>query len=362
MYVKKRTSLLLVIMMMAMLLTGCSDHTNIQFKEDGSGHYEETASAPKELWNAVIGEKSDETVLSYYKTLYPQAEITLSDQTIDGTPYKTFHLEWDFKDLSQYEQMSSNSANSEIVSVTYNQNYFTRSKIFMPLEEENEMISGIAEELEQLLDPASGMDQKVTAQLIAAMQNLDVIMTITFPYAVTDSNGSIQEDGKTVVWDVKKMEQSERLYALFRNSNSLSAPKYKGAVNGKAYNTGVSIDIDCENLLNSVDVNGEKTTSNQLFLSTEGIYQVTATDINGNSSSIKFRIDTTKPSVSGVKDGKSYKNACTIRFSDDGSGIKKATLNGQTIRSGKKVSKKGTYQLVVTDQAGNKKTVTFKIK
>ena len=97
MYVKKRTSLLLVILMMAMLLAGCSDHTNIQFKENGSGHYEETASAPKELWNAVIGEKSDETVLSYYKTLYPQAEITLSDQTIDGTPYKTFHLEWDFK-------------------------------------------------------------------------------------------------------------------------------------------------------------------------------------------------------------------------------------------------------------------------
>ena len=66
------------------------------------------------------------------------------------------------------------SSNSEIVSVTYNQNYFTRSKIFMPLEEENEMISGIAEELEQLLDPTSGIDQKVAAQLTAAMQNASI--------------------------------------------------------------------------------------------------------------------------------------------------------------------------------------------
>ncbi len=359
MHVKKRFSLFLVITLTAMLLTGCSDHTNIQFKENGSGHYEETASVQKDLWDALIGELSDEAVLSYYKALYPQAEITLSDQDVDGVLHKMFHLKMDFKDLAQYEQMSSNS---EIVSVTYNQNYYTRSKIFMPLEEENEMVSGIAEELEQLLDPASGVDQEAMGKFIAEMQNLDVIMTITFPYAVTDSNGSIQEDGKTVIWDMKKMDQTERLYALFQTSNSLTTPEYTGVVNGKAYNTGVSVSIACENLLNSVDVNGEKTSSNQLFLSEEGIYRITATDINGNSSSIKFRIDTTKPSISGVKDRKSYNGTCTIRFSDKGSGIKKATLNGTSIRSGKKVSKKGTYRLSVTDQAGNKKTVTFKIK
>lgn len=359
MHGKKRTSLFLVIVLTAMLLAGCSDHTNIQFKEDGSGHYEETASAPEELWDILIGEASDETVLSYYKALYPQAEIMLSDQTVDGTPYKTFHLEMDFKDLSQYEQMSSNS---EIVSVKYNQNYYSRSKIFMPLEEENEMVSGISEELEQLLDPSSGIDQEVRQKFISEMQNLDVIMTITFPYTVADSNGSIAEDGKTVVWDVSKMENSERLYALFRTSNSLSAPKYQGAANGKAYNTGVSVSIDCENLLSSVDVNGEKTASNQLFLSREGIYHITATDVNGNSSNIRFRIDTTKPSISGVKDGKSYKDARTIRFSDKGSGIKKATLNGKVIQSGKKISQKGTYTLIVSDLAGNKKTITFKIK
>ena len=65
MHVKKRFSLFLVITLTAMLLTGCSDHTNIQFKENGSGHYEETASVQKDLWDALIGELSDEAVLSY---------------------------------------------------------------------------------------------------------------------------------------------------------------------------------------------------------------------------------------------------------------------------------------------------------
>jgi hypothetical protein len=73
-------------------------------------------------------------------------------------------------------------------------------------------------------------------------------------------------------------------------------------------------------------------------------------------------IDSTKPTVSGVKNGKTYKSAVTIKFSDKGSGIKSAKLNGKTIKTGKKVSKNGTYKLVVTDKAGNKKTVKFTIK
>jgi hypothetical protein len=73
-------------------------------------------------------------------------------------------------------------------------------------------------------------------------------------------------------------------------------------------------------------------------------------------------IDTKKPTVSGVKNGKTYKKAVTITFSDDGSGVKSAKLNGKSIKSGKTVSESGSYKLVVTDKAGNKKTVKFKIK
>lgn len=72
--------------------------------------------------------------------------------------------------------------------------------------------------------------------------------------------------------------------------------------------------------------------------------------------------DTTKPKVSGVKNGKTYSKAVTIKFSDKDSGIKSAKLNKKTIKSGTKVTKNGSYTLVVVDNAGNKTTVKFKIK
>ena len=52
--------------------------------------------------------------------------------------------------------------------------------------------------------------------------------------------------------------------------------------------------------------------------------------------------------------------AKTIKFSDK-YGIKSATLNGKKISSGKVVSKNGSYKLVVTDKAGNKSIIKFKI-
>lgn len=353
---KKELSLIFSVILTAILLAGCSDHTNISFHENGSGRYEETFTLTQTLWNGLFAEEgSQEEILDYYRILYPQADVTVSDNIEDGKAVKTLHLAIDFKDISEYQQISSNS---ELLSVRFHPNYYTRAKLYMPMEEEAEAVSGITDELEQLL----GSNTELMQSLAAELQNMDVTMTITFPYMVTDTNGSIQEDNKTVIWDMKKLENNERLYALFHTSESPSLPKYTGAANGKAYNTGVSLMIDAENLLDHVKVNDETTQSDHLFLSAEGAYQITAVDITGNSSSINFRIDTTKPSVSGVKNGKAYKTARTIRFSDKGSGIKTANLNGKAIKSGKKVSKKGTYTLNVTDKAGNQKIITFKIK
>ncbi|MGN0482441.1 MAG: hypothetical protein ACI4HI_02705 [Lachnospiraceae bacterium] len=72
-------------------------------------------------------------------------------------------------------------------------------------------------------------------------------------------------------------------------------------------------------------------------------------------------IDQTKPTVQGVKNGKTYKTA-TIRFSDKESGISKALLNGKKINSGEKISQTGTYTLKVWDRAGNLCKVQFQIQ
>ncbi len=74
-----------------------------------------------------------------------------------------------------------------------------------------------------------------------------------------------------------------------------------------------------------------------------------------------FYVDHKKPIIKGVKQNKVYRKPVKISFSDN-IGVKTATLNGKKIRSGRKVSKKGTYQLIVTDRAGNKTKVKFRLK
>ncbi|MDE7310586.1 MAG: hypothetical protein K2N87_03025 [Eubacterium sp.] len=356
---KKELSLIFIMMLAALSLGGCSQSINATINANASGSYEETATIDKDLWDtAISGIIDEEMFYAYYRALYPAATISVSDKTVGGTACKVFHFKMSFQDMAQLQQVLSGTKPQ---SIHFNKNYFSKSDVYIPFEEsqeEEEMPDGFAEELEQLL---SSVDEATGKKLVASMQQMDVAMAVSFPYTVSDTNGTVQEDGKTVVWDSNNLEK-ERLYALFQVSNSLSAPKYQGAVNGAAYNTGVSIDIQSENLLRTVKVNGETVNSDCLFLSGEDAYQIIATDINGNTSRLRFRIDKTKPVITGAKDGKSYKTARTIRFSDKGSGIKKALLNGKAIKTGTKISKKGTYTLDLTDNAGNQKIITFKIK
>lgn len=109
----------------------------------------------------------------------------------------------------------------------------------------------------------------------------------------------------------------------------------------------------------------ELTSGNTFSVKKNGTYTIRVITNDNTTYSIQYKvkgIDNTEPTVTGVKNGKTYKKAVTIRFSDKSSGIKSAKLNGKKISSGKKVSKKGKYTLKVTDKAGNTKTVKFTIK
>ena len=64
--------------------------------------------------------------------------------------------------------------------------------------------------------------------------------------------------------------------------------------------------------------------------------------------------------ITGVAAGKIYKKAVTVKFSSS-DGIKSATLNKKSIKTGKKVSKDGKYTLVVTSNKAIKKTVKFTV-
>ncbi|WP_340394814.1 S-layer homology domain-containing protein [Paenibacillus sp. FSL E2-0177] len=102
-------------------------------------------------------------------------------------------------------------------------------------------------------------------------------------------------------------------------------------LNGTAYTSGTKIDQD-------------------------GVYTLVVTDAAGNVTMVKFIIDRTAPTVTGVVYGVSYNTDRTITFNEG-----TATLNGDPFASGETVSAEGDYTLIVTDAVGNVTTVSFTI-
>nr|WP_106782733.1 cadherin repeat domain-containing protein [Lysinibacillus timonensis] len=128
-------------------------------------------------------------------------------------------------------------------------------------------------------------------------------------------------------------------------------PQVTGVEDGKSYNTGVTISSN----------EGTATLNGSVFIlgstvDTEGIYSLIVTDAVGNTTTVGFTIDQTAPVVKGVEDAKNYNQAITITF-DEGT----ATLNGTAFTSGSTVQEEGSYELAVTDEAGNTTTITFTI-
>lgn len=97
----------------------------------------------------------------------------------------------------------------------------------------------------------------------------------------------------------------------------------------------------------------------------ESVLYIRYTDNTGNIKLKKtkgFVLDKTKPIVKGVKHKKTYKKPVKLQVLDKLSGIGNVTLNGKKVGSTIKVKKKGTYQLVATDRAGNTVIKKFKVK
>ena len=139
-----------------------------------------------------------------------------------------------------------------------------------------------------------------------------------------------------------------------------SAPTIKGVANGKYYKSKeLEITVSDDNM-DTATLNG-KSVSKSVKVKDEGRYTLVVRDKAGNSKTIKFTVDRTKPKCT-VKKNKTYKKGVKVWASDKNSGIKSVKLDKKTIKKATKVKKKGKYTLVVTDKAGNKVTVKFKVK
>ncbi|MEH7073878.1 Ig-like domain-containing protein, partial [Neobacillus drentensis] len=87
--------------------------------------------------------------------------------------------------------------------------------------------------------------------------------------------------------------------------------------------------------------------------------RISATDSAGNESeSLEVTVlDKTAPIVTEIQDGAIINHDISIIFNEG-----KATLNGEAIESGAKITSNGNYNLVVTDEAGNKTSISFTIR
>ncbi len=104
---------------------------------------------------------------------------------------------------------------------------------------------------------------------------------------------------------------------------------------------------------------------NSFTVTENGTYTVRLRDENNYYvlKTVKVsNIDKTTPKVKGVANNKTYPQNTVVKFSDAGSGINYATLNGKNFQSGSKITATGKMTLKVYDNAGNVATVKFTIK
>jgi hypothetical protein len=131
-----------------------------------------------------------------------------------------------------------------------------------------------------------------------------------------------------------------------------TAPVVSGVSNNALYNKDVTISFK----EGKATLDGKSVSIGNVDVKTEGKHIFVVNDAVGNKRTVVFMIDKTAPVVTGVTDKATYETDVTVSFNEG-----KATLDGKSVISGTVVSVEGEHTLVVTDAAGNKKTVVFTI-
>lgn len=197
---------------------------------------------------------------------------------------------------------------------------------------------------------------------------VNVKVDITMPKEIikTTEKGVLSADKKTATYEFKLKDFYKDQTVMAFVEEETGKPVFKGFKNNAKYNNSVKVSVTDNSGVKSVKYkkDGGKyySTTKVRSYTKNGKYTVVATDNFDNKTVKSFTIkDTKSPVVTGVANKKIYTSKRVLKFKDN-CGIKKATLNGKVIKSGKAVSEKGSYKLIVTDVNGLKKVVTFKIK
>lgn len=181
---------------------------------------------------------------------------------------------------------------------------------------------------------------------------------------VTDNYFTVSENGVYTV----RVYGTDKTYTLgyitVSNVDS-TAPTISGVSNGGAYRSAKQIKYsDNGSGLKTAKVNSFAIASGAR-VSDEGSYSVNLTDKAGNSTTIKFYIDYTKPNITGVANGGTYGRGVEIKYTDNLTGLKSVTLDNKEIDFSRykvtTVNSEGSHTIIAKDYAGNTNTIKFTV-
>lgn len=169
---------------------------------------------------------------------------------------------------------------------------------------------------------------------------------------------------------------------IYKTFIDCDMPEITGVKDGKFYKKDVKISYKDNGKLSYALLNGKFFPSGKK-ITANGDYCLEIEDAAGNLTTCNFTIDKKAPTISGAKNGKTYKSKRSIKIKDTGSGVKRLKLkavmsNGSVytrdissaIDGDEAVSnalsynltQSGKYYIEVWDKAGNKTKTVFTIK
>lgn len=368
--------LALVCVMAAGILTGClGQKMAVTIEPDGACSYRLTYVYEKSLLDL------SETQSGSEKSILYSGDFEKEEVTINGRDYYAFSRTLSFrsleeiktflsdsnvyfntlktgsKDASRYEE---DSCHAPFSSVTVDQNTFVgqMSQEIRDAESQNKK-KNTDYNVEEL-----NLQGKKSLYDMYKEMGMVIEISIEFPNPVKESNGNVS--GNKVTWSLDNLPDDGKLIAVCGDNTMISSdhvpPVISGVKNGGLYNKTVKVSATDDVSLRMLTLNEKHYNMNTFFVSRTGTYVLAATDANNNKTTLTFKIDQKKPSIKGVKNGRTYKRKVTLKFSDR-NGIRSAKVNGKKVSKNRVVlKKKGRYTVKVTDKAGNRKTVKFRIK
>lgn len=369
----KKISFFLICMLTTLLLSGCmGKKMAVTISGDGTCGYKLTYLYEKSMYDKLetagsISSEGTESALN-------SGDFSKGEVTIDGTAYYEFSREFAFPSLESMQAFLTNNdvyfntltANSKNAS-TYERDSFTAPFSAVTLGTDTFIGQLVASDKEksgsETVDSLNMNKYDTIGEYYKALGMIAQV-SVTLPDAVTESNGTIV--GNTVTWSIDHMPDDGKLIAVSGNQPIISSdtvpPVIRGVKNNGLYKKGVTITASDNVSLTSLRLNGKGYSNHTYKIENTGSYTLVAEDANHNKTTVKFKIDKIKPTIKGAANGKTYRKAVTLRFSDK-NGIKSAKVNGKSV-SRKKVTlkKRRAYSVKVTDKAGNVRTVKFRIR